>query len=683
MLAGALRVPQLLIALPRLQTALRAAAPPVLFGIRLWASVCLATYVAFWLELDNAYWAGTSAAIVCQPLLGASLRKAWFRMIGTVVGATAIVVLTGCFPQDRIAFLTGLALWGGACAAVATLLRNFAAYGAALAGLTAAVIASDALGATGGPGPAVFTFAVSRLAEIIIGIVSAGIVLAGTDLGGARRGLAGLFSGLTAGITAGLVQTLALAGPGIPDTRAERRGFIRRVNALDPVIDQAIGESSQIRYHTPVLQKAVDGLYAALSGWRAIANLVIRLPEARARAEAAAVLRCLPADLQIQPTQADPPAWSANPIRCRQRIEAAIHCLAAFPATTPSQRLLADQAAAALTGMSDALNGLALLERDPARPVSRRGMARLRLPDWLPAAVNGGRAFLTIAAVAAFWIVTGWPNGAGAVTWAAITTILFSVRADQAYAFALRFAAGSAIAAVCAAVMLFAVLPDVQTYAGLGLVVGAYLIPAAALMAQPWETALFVPMSAIFLPLLMPANQMNYDPQQFYNAAMALVGGSGAAVAGFRLLPPLSPAFLARRMLSLTLRDLRHLAGGRGFADWDGHVYGRLAVLPEAATPLQHAQLLVALSVGSEIQHLRQIMPRLGSCRALDLAFAAIARGDTAAALACLARADCELAAHGGEAATPQVALHARGRVRALTDALVEHGDYFASGARA
>ena len=77
-----------------LAAAARAAGPPLLFGLRMWAAVCLALYVAFWLELDNAYWAGTSAALVCQPRLGASLRKGWFRMIGTVVGATAIVLLT-------------------------------------------------------------------------------------------------------------------------------------------------------------------------------------------------------------------------------------------------------------------------------------------------------------------------------------------------------------------------------------------------------------------------------------------------------------------------------------------------------------------------------------------------------------------------------------------------------------
>src|ERR1700734_3490882 len=96
-----------------LTDAVRPAAPPLLCGLRLWASVSLALYVAFWLDLDSAYWAGTSAAIVCQPQLGASLRKGWFRMIGTLVGAVMIVVLTACFPQDRAAFLALLALWGG------------------------------------------------------------------------------------------------------------------------------------------------------------------------------------------------------------------------------------------------------------------------------------------------------------------------------------------------------------------------------------------------------------------------------------------------------------------------------------------------------------------------------------------------------------------------------------------
>jgi uncharacterized membrane protein YccC len=133
-----------------LNKAVRSTTPPLLFGLRLWASVCLALYVAFSLELDNPFWAGTSAAIVCQPQLGASLRKGWFRMIGTLVGAVVSVVLVACFPQDRVLFLGGLALWGAACAFVATVLHNFASYAAALAGYTVAIVAAELLGATGG-----------------------------------------------------------------------------------------------------------------------------------------------------------------------------------------------------------------------------------------------------------------------------------------------------------------------------------------------------------------------------------------------------------------------------------------------------------------------------------------------------------------------------------------------------
>src|SRR6202008_3627899 len=140
----------------RLTEALRAASPPLLFGLRLWASVSLALYIAFWLVVREPLWAGASAAIVCQPHLGASLRKGWYRLIGTLVGAVMSVLLTACFPQDRILFLGGLVLWGAACAFAATLLRNFASYSAALAGYTAAIIGTDTLRATGGANPEVF-----------------------------------------------------------------------------------------------------------------------------------------------------------------------------------------------------------------------------------------------------------------------------------------------------------------------------------------------------------------------------------------------------------------------------------------------------------------------------------------------------------------------------------------------
>ena len=250
-----------------LTSAAWAAGPPLLFGVRLWASVCLALYIAFWLQLDDASWAGTTAALVCQPLLGVSLRKVWFNMIGTVVGAVAIVVLTACFPQNRAGFLIGLALWGAASALVATLLRDFASYAAALAGYTAAVIAGDELGAIGCTNGQVFTLAVTRVSEIWIGIACAGIVLAGTDFGDAPRRLAALLGTLSVQIASGFGSALTLAGSALSDMQPLRREFIRQVIPLDPVIDQAIGESSRLSYHSWVLQAVMDGLFEALAGW--------------------------------------------------------------------------------------------------------------------------------------------------------------------------------------------------------------------------------------------------------------------------------------------------------------------------------------------------------------------------------------------------------------------------------
>ena len=56
------------------------------------------------------------------------------------------------------------------------------------------------------------------------------------------------------------------------DTQMERREFVRRVIALDPMIDQTLGELSHVRYHSVTLQTAVHGLFMALDGWREAAT---------------------------------------------------------------------------------------------------------------------------------------------------------------------------------------------------------------------------------------------------------------------------------------------------------------------------------------------------------------------------------------------------------------------------
>jgi uncharacterized membrane protein YccC len=648
----------------------------------MWAAVSLALYVAFWLQLDNAYWAGTSAAIVCQPRLGASLRKGWFRMVGTMIGAVVSVVLAACFPQDRLLFLGGLAVWGAACAFAATVLRNFASYAAALSGITVAIITSDLVGQVGGiDADNAFRVAVARASEIWIGIVCAGIVLAGTDFGGAQSRLAARFADLSAGIVAGLIRALATVGGEFDDAMAVRRGFIRDVVALDPVIDQTLGESAEIRYHSPVLQNAVDGLFTALSGWRAIAN-VHGLPAGQVRREAAAVMGILPPELQSASRPETAARWIREPVALRQGCELAARRLVALPAATPSLRLFADKTAQALGGIARALNGVALLVADPGRSVSDPGVKRFRVADWLPALVNAGRAFITIGAVAMFWIVTAWPDGGLAVTFATVVVLVLAPRAEQASGAAVGFTAGIFSDLVFTAIIAFAILPllGIERYAGFSLVLAVCLVPIGALLAlarKPWQVGMFTSMTLLFIPLLRPANPMVYDQGTFYNTSMAIVLGAGCGALAFRLLPPLSPAWRARRLLALTLRDLRRLVTGHDQGDWESLLYGRLAAMPEQATPLQHAELLVALSAGREFIQLRHIVLHLGLGPELDSAIAALAEGNSVRAIALLSRLDGVLAADAAHGQPTQATVRARGGILALSEALAKHAAYF------
>jgi uncharacterized membrane protein YccC len=314
--------------------------------------------------------------------------------------------------------------------------------------------------------------AVYRVSEIWIGIVSAGIVLAGTDFGDAPRRLAAQFTAVAADIAKGFGSSLALAGLSSSDTlQPVRRELIRQVIALDPIMDESLGESSRLRYHSPLLQGAIDGLFYALAAWRSTAVRLSRLPKDVARQETNAILRSIPPELRSAGQAGQTTSWTENPSGRWAECDAAAQALRALPSGSPSLWLLAAHTADLLAGFAAVLDGLVLLVTDPARIQSPR-RATLQVPDWLPALVNGGRAFVTIGAVEVFWIATEWPNGALAITFTAIPVILLAPRADAAYAQAVRFTIGAALAAVCAAIILFAVLPQLTTFAGLRPVLG-------------------------------------------------------------------------------------------------------------------------------------------------------------------------------------------------------------------
>jgi hypothetical protein len=172
---------------------------------------------------------------------------------------------------------------------------------------------------------------------------------------------------------------------------------------------------------------------------------------------------------------------------------------------------------------------------------------------------------------------------------------------------------------------------------------------------------------------------MSYDTSQFYNLALAAIMGAGIGALAFALLPPLSPALRARRLLARTLRDLRRIAAARWlptFEGWERRIFARLAALPDQAEPLQRARLLAALSVGTEIVQLRHLGAGLGGVATqLEGAFDALAQGKSSAAIGRLRLIDGYLSPELRRS-TASV-LRARGHILLMREALSEHASYF------
>jgi uncharacterized membrane protein YccC len=654
---------------------LRAATPALLFGLRLWASVCLSFYVAFALELSEPAWAGATAALVCQPVLGASLRKAAFRMVGTVVGAVGIVIIAAFFRQDRAGFLIGLALWCAASAFVATLLTNFAAYAAALSGYTAAILAIDVLGPVGASGGSVTIFAINRALEICLGILCAGVVLALTDLGHSRRRLAAEFASLSTAIMDGFADCFVTARSNLDQFRALRRDLLRRVIALDPTIDAAIGEASDLRYRSRVLQRAVSGLLEAISAWRKVAYEIELSGSPGTEREARAIHDRLPRER----LSADAAGSPKRPAELRQACCSAARSLVGYNAETPTQRLLADNAALGMLGMARALNGLTVVV-DPRDMIAVKGTARLRVADWLPPFINAVRVFVTVGAISLFWIASAWPSGVTAITFCAVIVILLPLQGDLAYSASMTFLQGTAISAVAGAVLVFWILPSATSFPSLCLALGLVLVPFGFLIALPWQSLLFTAAAFNFVPMLSISNRMNFAASQFWNNAVAILAGITFAAVAMLILPPLSPAIRTRRLLALTLADLRRLAirASPGKQDdWDSRGVARLLAMPEQAHPDERAELAAAVAVGKEIVWLRHVARRFVPSAAVGAALAALAEGRSGEAIERLEAIDRQIAALSRAKSSGGILLRLQASILVISGQLTQFGSYF------
>lgn len=629
------------------------------FGLRLAGSVCLTLSITYWLELPNSFWAATTAAIVCQPSFGASLQKGRFRIIGTLAGALAMVALLGLFAQQRDLLILGMALFCGLCGFAAVALQGFAAYAAALAGITATIIFTDTLS---DPTNAFF-LSLIRVSEIGIGIGAATLVMLVTDTGLAGRQLSALIERVAGETTAGFITSMT-SDAETDAMRAARRGVVHALAPLNAAIGAAIAGSARCHARRGNLTAAREALIAALVSWRTIGHHPGRVSGEDTAATRAALGRLL-APLPVTGIGRDPAAMRALSRQVLIEIEA----LKGGAAIDALLRGAARDVVAFLTLAADALMMLRGQAADP-QPARR---PRLVIDDPLFGLLAAVRAFAAVLAVSGFAIATGWSNGGFAIVFTAVATLIFAARDDLAPALARDNAIGTSLMAVVAGALYFGVLPALTTFPALLALLFVLFTALGFMQAGTWHPIVFLAMSISALPMLGLGNPPSYDASAYFNLCLAIIAGNLAGVVFFAVLPVPGPQLRMRRFLARSLHELRRemrRAKASPPGAWSRRLERRLEAIPAEASLAEAGALLSLLAVGQAVIRLKRAPLDADRQRLVREGLAAFAAADLATARRCFAALE---AMPGAEAITAEIAV--------IIDAIDGQPELLATGA--
>ncbi|MBB4349379.1 FUSC family protein [Aliirhizobium cellulosilyticum] len=634
--------------------------PRPLFAIRLSLSVCLALFATYWLELQNSFWAATTAAITCQPNLGASLRKGRFRVIGTIIGAMVVVGLLAQFSQQRDILVLSLAIWCGLCGCSAVLLRNNASYAAALSGITATIIFADSLSDPSGA----FLLAVTRVGEICIGIGAACIVALIIQADTASGQLSKTLSAIALQLWQGFSETVQPQDSS-SDHLALRHTMIRSFPTLQTQVDAAIGESSYIRTRAGNLNSCLKQFLRALLAWRNTEHLKSVTEE-----ETVALRHQIASEFR----KLDPTTIAANPIGFVELCEDALIEFKSVAKTNPADIIFSDGATETVKCLQEIARCQALLGERGAPPL-RQPYAFPVIVDPLPAALAGLRVFCSVIVSFVFWVETAWPVGYFAAVFAAIATLVFASFADQALLKAKEYSLGVGCMMVIGAILYFGLLPSLTWFSQLLVVLIVFYLVVGFMQTGKSHSTTYLAISVCSLPMLGLGNPTTYDATNFLNLSSAILVGSLVGTCFFAIIPALDPETQEKRLISQSLRDFRnyleHSSNGSSKRRLS-KLAARFCALPSVSTDVPFSQLMAICAAVAAADHLSNALKGQPQLAYLETAYKDLAGGNLQMAMKRLAELDVELTNHDGEAFT-KVVTGARAHLVILSEIIREH----------
>nr|WP_210341553.1 FUSC family protein [Methylopila capsulata] len=581
----------------------------MIFATRTTLAAGLAAFVAFVVELPQASSSIMTVFIVSQPLTGMVLSKALYRVVGTCIGGVVAVAATATLYDARELFVVAVSLWIAGCVFVSIYLRDApASYGALLSGYTVAIIAFPVVDAP----DTVFLAALDRVAEIFVGLASATILSQVFFPRSAGRALRGSADTALDSASRWAADTLR----GRPDPARvlrDRRALVANVATLDGLRIHASFDSATVRLSNRRIRLLHGRLISFLALVVAIHDrMEILRAERPDRFEALAPALAGAANAMARGVSSDERGAAARAVL------AAAPDLAAMQASGDAvlERTILVRVAdlLALRGELDTLSALDAPDADRGSGEAPATLERYR--DYQLAAAAAAAAFVALAGTFAFWILSGWASGAGAVIFVAVMASLFA-QADDPAAAAGGFTVMTAVGALVAGVYLFGVLPRLEGFEALGLALAPLVFATAYAMAIPAYTLRALALGLGAINIMSLSNVMTYDFAAYANTTVASLFGLGLATALLRVLRPIGTTWPVARLVAGLRRDLAEAAASReaptriGFESrMFDRINGLMARL-DLADPRQLALeqgALAALRVGLNTLALRRVV---------------------------------------------------------------------------
>src|SRR3984893_1588383 len=539
----------------------------------------LALWIAFRLDLKNPWWAMVTVYLTSQPLSGVMRARSVYRVVGTLLGAVAVVVIVPNLVDAPELTTAAIILWVAFCLYVSLLDRTPRAYALALSGYTAALVGFPSVLNPGG----VFDTAIARMEEIMLGTVCAAlapsILFPRSVFSVLLAQQSGVLADAQRWIADGLTRQLA------PTVDPEQRRIAADVTEL-AILGLSLRYDTCAQRPSQTVIRALDerlvGLLPLLS---TIEDRIASLQQGGALPEN---VRKLLADAAALVAQQP----GGGDRRGAHRLRRA--CVAAMPETGPQSSWSDLIQVSLLARLNELIESwqecleLAALTRDPSLPQDRSLRAILKQRAAKPlhrdhgiAALSAIAAGLAMLACSAFWIATAWPQGATAVGLVAVIWSLFATFDDPIPAMS-SFTIGVIASVPLAGIYQFAILPAIDGYTWLVICLAPSFIPLAILMAIPRYLLLGLPLAVGMSLNLALQSSYSADMAAFLNTSTAVVIGSVTGGAVTQLMRVIGAETGARRLLRAGWRDLADLAA-QSFtptrAEWASRMLDRVGLL--------------------------------------------------------------------------------------------------------